>query len=78
MIEANGKYAVKDKFHDAVRQQVKCVILQFPKKSLYSPERVADGWKRFLNDKFSKKYTQTIKRVICVVEDEVFEWNIPK
>ena len=78
MIEANGKYAVKDKFHDAVRQQVECVILQFPKKSLYSPKRVADGWKRFLNDIFSKKYTQTIKRVICVVEDEVFEWNIPK
>lgn len=77
-IEGFGKYAVKDKLHGATKQGVECIILNFPQKSLYSPERISAGWEMFLNDKDSQRYVQTIKRVVCVVENDVIEWSIPK
>lgn len=77
-IESTGKWAVKDKLHDATKQGVECVILYFPKKYLYSIERLNDGWDNFIRDKASQKYPQTIKRIICVVENDIFEYEIPK
>ena len=31
-----------------------------------------------INDKDSQRYRMTIKRVLCIVEQQVFEWRIPK
>ena len=76
--EGTGKWKVKDKLKEATIQGVETVVLYFPKKELYSFERVNDGWKYFKDDESSQSLLQTIKRVVCVIEDEVIEYNIPK
>ena len=75
-IEGNGKWAVKDKFHDATKQGVECVILYFHKKELFSLERIEDGWNKFQNDYSSMKYTAAIKQVLCIVEDNLIEYPL--
>lgn len=76
--EGTGKWKVKDKLKEATIQGVKTVVLYFPKKELYSFERVNDGWYYFMKDDSSQRLPQTIKRVVCVIEDEVIEYSIPK
>ena len=76
-IDGFGKWAVKDKLHNATKQGVECVILYFHKKQLFSLGRIEDGWDKFLEDKDSQRYDQTIKRVVCIVENEAIEWDIP-
>ena len=75
-IEGHGKWAIKDKFHDAKKQGVECVILYFHKKELYSLERVEDGWNKYLNDYSSQKYTTAIKQVLCIVENNIIEYPV--
>ena len=41
-------------------------------------ERIEDGWDKFLRDESSQKYLQRINRIICVVEKDLYEWNVPK
>lgn len=74
--DKQGVWAIKTKLHNAAKQGAECVILYFHKKELFSNERMDDGWNRFLNDCDSQKYVDTIKQVICVVEDTVIEWDI--
>ena len=76
--EGNGKWKVKDKLKEATKQGVETVVLYFPEKGLYSYDRVNEGWKYFKKDESSQKLPQTIKRVVCVIEDEVVEYRIPK
>ena len=71
--DGQGKWAIKDKFHSALKQGVECVILYFHSRTLYSYERILEGWEKFLKDSFSRKYQMRIEKVICVVEDEVIE-----
>lgn len=77
-IERNGRWAVKDKLHGAVKQGVEQVVLYFHKKELFSLERIENGWDKFLRDESSQKYPQRINRIICVVEKDLYEWNVPK
>lgn len=77
-VEGRGKWSIKDKFHDAVKKSVECVVLYFHKKELFSLERVYDGWAKFIKDKDSQRYSMTIKRVICIVERVIIEWMVPK
>lgn len=76
--EGTGKWKVKDKLKEATIQGVETVVLYFPRRDLYSFERVNDGWNYFINDDSSQRLPQTIKRILCVIEDEVIEYNIPK
>ena len=76
--DGKGKWAIKDKFHSAVKQEVECVILYFHRRQLFSWDRINDGWYKFLNDSASEKYPMKIQRVICVVESDVMEYDIPK
>ena len=78
VVEGYGKWSIKDKFYDSIKKNVECVILYFHRKELYSVERLDDGWVKFINDKDSQRYRMTIKRVLCVVEQQVFEWRVPK
>ena len=73
--DGHGKWAIKDKFHSALKQGVECVVLYFHSRTLYSHERILDGWEKFQKDSSSKNYQMKIKKVICVVEDEVIENN---
>ena len=77
-VEGMGKWAIKDKFHDATKKCVECVILYFHKEILFSKERMYDGWNKFKNDKDSIRYDMTIKRVICIIETKIVEWCIPQ
>lgn len=76
--EGLGKWKVKDKLKEATKQGVETVVLHFPKKGLYSYDRVNEGWNIFKNDESSQNLPQTIKRVVCVIEDKVVEYRIPK
>ena len=73
-IERYGKWAIKDKFHNAIKQGVECVILYFHVESLYSEERMVDGWNRLLEDIDSQRYENRIQKVYCLVEGKVIEW----
>lgn len=77
-IEGKSFWAVKDKLHNAIKQGVECVVLYFHKKELYSPLRIEDGWHRFLNDPSSQKHFNTIKQLICIVEEKEIEYQINK
>lgn len=72
-IDGHGKWAIKDKFHGAVKQGAECVVLYFHKRELFSWNRILDGWEKFQSDGSSKKYQTKIKKVICIVENEVIE-----
>ena len=74
--EKNGKWAIKDKLHHAAKQGAECVILYFHKKELFSFERIEDGWNEFVTDKDSLQYVNTIKRIVCVVEETIVEGPI--
>lgn len=74
--EKNGKWAIKDKLHRAAKQGAECVILYFHKKELFSSERIDDGWSKFLADKDSLQYVNTIKHIVCVVEDTIIDGPI--
>jgi hypothetical protein len=74
--EKNGKWAIKDKLHHAAKQGAECVILYFHKKELFSSERIDDGWSKFVTDKDSLQYVNTIKRIVCVVEETIVEGPI--
>lgn len=76
--EGTGKWKVKDKLKEATIQGVETVVLYFPRKELYSFERVDDGWGYFKGDESSQRLLQTIKRIICVIEDKVIEYSFPK
>lgn len=71
-VEGTGKWTVKNKFASARDQEVEVIVLYFHESSLYSLERVRDGWNYYLNDLIERK--QTIKRILCVVESEVLEF----
>ena len=74
-IDGFGRWAIKDKLHEATKQKAECVIFYFHKRELYSLERMNDGWDKYLNDKASQKYPTTIKRMICIVGEDVFEYE---
>lgn len=77
-VEGYGKWAIKDKFYDAIKKGVECVIMYFHKRELYSLDRIEKGWRFFLLNKDSQRYRNTLKRVICIIESHVEEWVIPK
>ena len=77
-VEGKGKWAIKDKYHDATKQGVETLVLYFHQKNLFSIERIDDGWKKYLDDIDSQRYMKTIKHVICINESQVLEWKIPK
>lgn len=73
--DSMGKWSIKKKIHDAAKQGSEVIILYFHKKELFSIERVTDGWYRFITDSDSQQYFNTIKHILCVVEESVIEWS---
>ena len=77
-VESSGRWAIKDKFHAATKQGVESLILFFCQRDLYSLERITDGWKKYLQDESAQKYVQSIRQVLCVLEEEVVSIDIQK
>ena len=73
-VEGTSKYTIKNKFDSARRQRVKSVILYFHTKELYSEERVADGWRFYMQE--LGEHSQPITNIVCVVEDKVIPVSI--
>lgn len=71
-IEGTGRYTIKNKFDSACRQQAECIVLYFHDKTMFSEEKVRRGWQLYLGDLRSKQ--QIIKKIVCVVGDEVVEF----
>lgn len=46
-IEGNGRWAVRTKIVDAVKQGAECVVLFFPDSSLLSIPKIVEGWKMY-------------------------------
>ena len=76
-VENTGQWAIKDKLHIATKQGVEVLILYYHIKDLFSMDRIEDGWSKYLRDKCAKQYPQSVKRILCVVEDEVIEYKLP-
>lgn len=74
-VEGKGKWAIKDKLHYATKQGADCVALYFPKKELFTCEKILDGWDKYLRDESSQKYAKGIRRIICIVEDTEIEFE---
>lgn len=70
-VESVGRWTIKDKFRAATKQGVETLILFYYRKELYSLERILDGWKKFLRDGSARKYPNSVKQVLCVVEEDV-------
>lgn len=77
-VEGIGKWAIKSKLHEATIQRVSCVVLYFHEESLFSLERINDGWLRFQRDDSSQRLPQTIEQIICIVKNKVIEYSIPQ
>ena len=72
-IEGDGSWAVATKIYLAAKQNADMAILYFPDASLFSHERVEEGWSRFLAGKQNAHLQSIIRKVLCVVENRVVE-----
>ena len=75
-VESVGRWAIKDKLHAATKQRIDTLILFFPNQTIYSEKRIRDGWCRHLRDDSGKDYPYCIRRVLCVVEGNVFAFHV--
>ncbi len=71
-VESVGKYTLKNKFASAGSQKVDTIVLYFHDKEMHSVEAVNSGWQQYLNK--IKDGPQTIKRILCIVDGETFEF----
>lgn len=69
-VESAGRWAIKDKFHEAVKQGVAVLVLYFHNQELFSESRIQDGWDKYLREGTSQVYAQSIRQVVCVVGDK--------
>lgn len=75
-IEGDGKNAVRTKIFNAVRQGASILILVFPDSSLFSIERVLEGWKDNLRNVPIVEAISNLQ-IICIVEDSLLEMEKP-
>ena len=66
-VESNGRWAIRTKLMKARKQGAAIVILYFPKRYLFSYERVRQGWMDYIET--LSEYDNT--GLICVVEKDV-------
>lgn len=48
-VEVMGRWTIRTKIANAIRQGAAIVVLYFPDSSLFSGQRVQEGWKEFLS-----------------------------
>ena len=75
-IEGTGRYTIKNKFDSARSQHAECVVLYFHDKTMYSEEKIRMGWNFYLKE--LREHTQTIKKVVCIVEDQIVDAPLDK
>ena len=71
-IEQNGRWSIRTKIHSAIRQGAELLVLYYPDSSLFSEEKIRDGW--IIN--LDTNQPDTLKRILAVQNEDVLE--IPK
>lgn len=67
-VERFGRWSIRTKIQQAIRQGAECILLYFPKKNLYSRDRIEEAWKMYL-DKCEKDNNQPQNiSIIAIVE----------
>lgn len=72
-IEGLGLWAIRTKIQYAVKQGAEILVLYFPERSLYKSERIAEGWRLFINDPSSRLLNNTITSIIVIVEEAILD-----
>lgn len=70
-IESTGRWTLRTKFYEAAKQGAACVVLYFPRRHLYSEERLRLGWEKFVTDPNSADLIDNIQHLIVVVEKDI-------
>ena len=69
-VERMGRWTIRTKIGNAVRQGALTVVLYFPDADLFSHQRVQDGWRDYLNYTAQTKCVPEIQ-LLCVVDDHI-------
>ena len=75
-VEMSGRWSIRTKIANAIRQGAQYVVLFFPDASLFSEQWVKDGWKDWL---MYAKMSEPIPEIklICVVNETIREIEKP-
>ncbi len=72
-VEGVGRWTIKNKFDSACSQKVKSVVLYFHDRAMFDESKVRQGWDYYTSDMRGR--TQTIERILCVVETVIIEFK---
>lgn len=75
-VENMGRWAIRTKIANAIRQGARCVALYFPDASLFSEQRVIDGWKDCLSYAKPNEPVPDIN-LFCVVDGTIHHIEKP-
>lgn len=66
-VESDGRWSIRTKIQSAVRQRAELLVLYYPKKELYSEEKIYEGWDLVL----LSTDTVHLREIITIVEETV-------
>ena len=75
-VEQLGRWTIRTKIGNAIKQGASIVVLFFPNANLFSQKRVQDGWKDYLDYIDSTDNNPEIQ-MLCVVDDYVHKIEKP-
>ena len=75
-VEQLGRWTIRTKIGNAIKQGASIVVLFFPNANLFSQKRVQDGWKDYLDYIDSTDNNPEIQ-MLCVVDDYVHRIEKP-
>ena len=75
-VEMLGRWTIRTKIANAIRQGAQCVALFFPDASLFSEQRVKDGWKDCLSYSKPNEPVPDIN-LFCIVDGTIHHIEKP-
>ena len=75
-VEQLGRWTIRTKIGNAVKQGAEIVVLFFPDAALFSTQRIQDGWKDYLDYTRPSASIPEIK-LLCVVDGQILEIEKP-
>ena len=75
-VEKMGRWTVRTKIANAAKQGANTVVLYFPNESLFSEQRVREGWRDYCSYAKESDYNSIIK-VLCVAGGGIYQIEKP-
>ena len=69
-VEHIGRWTIRTKIGNAIKQRAEIIVLFFPNSSIFSKERVKDGWNDYLAYTKPSETGVDIK-ILCVIDYEI-------